>query len=63
MTSKVIGLKSASMISATTALNPIALAGSRLVVRKAEMTSKMMNPANEKHIPRPIILAVRMFYS
>jgi hypothetical protein len=37
------------MMPPTTALNPIALAGSRLaVLRKAEMTSKMMNPANEK---------------
>jgi len=64
MTSQVIGLKSASMMPATTALSPVAWLVWKLVgPRMLEVTDKMTNPVNEKRIPRPITLAARMFYS
>jgi len=59
MTSKVIGLKSASIMPATTALNAVAWLVSTLIPpltppRMIEMTNNMTNPTNEKNIPRPI---------
>jgi len=64
MTSKLIGLKSASRMPPTTALNPVAWLVSKLTgPRTIEMTNKATNPTNEKNIPRPITFAARMFYS
>jgi hypothetical protein len=64
MTSKVIGLKSASIMPATTALNPVAWQLSKLTgPRTIEITNNATDPTNEKNIPRPITLASRMFYS
>jgi hypothetical protein len=63
LASQVIGLKSASIKPPTIALTPVAWLVSKLTgPRIIEMTDKMTNPTNEKNIPRPITLAVRMFY-
>lgn len=60
MTSQV----SASRMPPTTALSPVAWAGSSLTVpRMIDMANQILNTANEGNIARPVMLAGRMFYS
>ena len=60
MTSQV----NASRMPATTALSPVAWAGSLLAVPlMIGMANQIPNTVNERNIARPVTLAGRMFYS